>query len=1057
MIRSYRTSMEGLKRAAARIGAGDEDGSKILVRVGLAVTCSVAAFTVSYLTTHGWNINKPENGSDPPPSEEEAAKGDYKLIEINHELQDNHESQSLVASDPSPPKLMQQEEKEQQQQQKLNIAAPPALIGTCLYSGYGSDQGSSQQLSERGDDSRLEEQNSFTPNSELSGDDSRLEEQNSFTPNSELSDDDSRLEKHNSFTPDHELNGDDSRCEEQNSFTPNLELSGDDSRLEEQNSFTPNSELSGDDSRLEEHNSFTPDHKVNGDDSRCEEQNSFTPNSEPSGDDSRLEEQNSFTPNSELSGDDSRLEEQNSFTPDHELNGDDSRLEEHNSFTPHSEGKLDVQGAADLGAAASDSRDGCSQENIKEVLLLAEDLNLQYSCKSQPPDIQNSSSSSSNSKSQLQANGDGEGKAANLSNNFQALEEQLGENNNSGNVLAMGGGHVAAAAEELEALRSTVERLQAKETQLERQLVECEAERQLQADQALQVSYKIKQLDWKEKEITRMQEEAADELLQLEYCSRQLGLEESLEKKFTAQLEQELHAKDVQIMELRSCLEALETNQLLVLHVNENLKKELDEAWARIQELQKQVQTNVDAKAHELLVMKQKLDLMLLKAAESEEPEQELEQGRMWDSPGVETEQKVQHLLHELEIEVMKLRGTVKELEQQKTELSVKLCAMETENLSMINQAIGLQNSRNFMSEVEELVYLRWVNACLRHKLNNYNQKITTATATATTDDAKVPPPSSSALDLNKSSNGGLDSSSPTTSSELTALESSSTSEETPSSQNFSQGTILLDDHDIGAHMMISSSSTSPLSSRSHLHRKQSFIHRLKSWTARWHLEAHGSNVVSSPSPMSSSSVMSPSVSQSERWFPFHSDAKQQQHQRQRRSSTGGSNAHELLPEVSSSAAEMGRMIQRNASDGSSFLTTSESLVGGKKFGNSKLSINNSYTPRRATSDSFVVVDDHGAASQGAESHGVSPKFAISSAQKKPNLVLSLNTTTPTITEDDPTLNSMATSCFQLITAKTPTSSQTGGGKLLIKDRHNINDTTATVMAQTENLEIKDT
>jgi hypothetical protein len=56
-----------LKRAAARIGAGDEDGSKILVRVGLAVTCSVAAFTVSYLTNRGWNINKPEDGSDPPP------------------------------------------------------------------------------------------------------------------------------------------------------------------------------------------------------------------------------------------------------------------------------------------------------------------------------------------------------------------------------------------------------------------------------------------------------------------------------------------------------------------------------------------------------------------------------------------------------------------------------------------------------------------------------------------------------------------------------------------------------------------------------------------------------------------------------------------------------------------------------------------------------------------------------------------------------------------------------------------------------------------------------
>jgi len=53
-----------------------------------------------------------------------------------------------------------------------------------------------------------------------------------------------------------------------------------------------------------------------------------------------------------------------------------------------------------------------------------------------------------------------------------------------------------------------------------------------------------------------------------------LGREKTLEKKFAAQLEEELHAKDVQILELRSCLEALETNQLLVLHVNENLKKE---------------------------------------------------------------------------------------------------------------------------------------------------------------------------------------------------------------------------------------------------------------------------------------------------------------------------------------------------------------------------------------------------------------------------------------------------------------------------------------------------
>jgi len=100
--------------------------------------------------------------------------------------------------------------------------------------------------------------------------------------------------------------------------------------------------------------------------------------------------------------------------------GDDSKLEEHNFFTPNLKGKLDVQ-----CAAPSDFSDGCCRENIKEyqVLLLAKDLNLQYSCRSQPIDIQNSSNSNSNSKSQLQVNGDGEGKATNLSNNIQALEE----------------------------------------------------------------------------------------------------------------------------------------------------------------------------------------------------------------------------------------------------------------------------------------------------------------------------------------------------------------------------------------------------------------------------------------------------------------------------------------------------------------------------------------------------------------------------------------------------------------------------------------------------------
>jgi hypothetical protein len=46
-----------LKRIAGRVGGirggGEDDGIKMLVRVGIAITCSVVAYTVSYLTTRG--------------------------------------------------------------------------------------------------------------------------------------------------------------------------------------------------------------------------------------------------------------------------------------------------------------------------------------------------------------------------------------------------------------------------------------------------------------------------------------------------------------------------------------------------------------------------------------------------------------------------------------------------------------------------------------------------------------------------------------------------------------------------------------------------------------------------------------------------------------------------------------------------------------------------------------------------------------------------------------------------------------------------------------------
>ena len=121
-------------------------------------------------------------------------------------------------------------------------------------------------------------------------------------------------------------------------------------------------------------------------------------------------------------------------------------------------------------------------------------------------------------------------------------------------------------------------------------------------------------------------------------------------------------------------------------------------------------------------------------------------------------EKKLQSL-RELEVEVVELRRTSKELQHQKKDLIVKLAASEakiTELSSMTksdlvarvqNEAIAFRQTNedlskqvedlqmNRFSEVEELVYLRWVNACLRYELRNY----------------QAPPGKFTALDLGKS------------------------------------------------------------------------------------------------------------------------------------------------------------------------------------------------------------------------------------------------------------------------------------------------------------------
>ncbi|KAG2625582.1 hypothetical protein PVAP13_3KG216000 [Panicum virgatum] len=153
-------------------------------------------------------------------------------------------------------------------------------------------------------------------------------------------------------------------------------------------------------------------------------------------------------------------------------------------------------------------------------------------------------------------------------------------------------------------------------------------------------------------------------------------------------------------------------------------KEELDKARSKIKELQRQIQLEAGQTKGQLMLLKQQV--IGLKAKEEEAAKKE-----------AEVQRKLKKL-KELELEVVELRRKNKELLYEKRDLIVKLDAAEgkiTEsdvvaharekinklrhtNEDLIKQVEGLQMNR--FSEVEELVYLRWVNACLRFELRNY-------------------------------------------------------------------------------------------------------------------------------------------------------------------------------------------------------------------------------------------------------------------------------------------------------------------------------------------------
>ncbi|KAF8040203.1 hypothetical protein BT93_B2437 [Corymbia citriodora subsp. variegata] len=214
------------------------------------------------------------------------------------------------------------------------------------------------------------------------------------------------------------------------------------------------------------------------------------------------------------------------------------------------------------------------------------------------------------------------------------------------------------------------------------------------------------------------------------------------------ELQRQLKIKTVEVDMLKITINSLQAErkklQDEIAH-GASVKKDLEVARSKIKELQNQIQLQASQTRGHLLLLKQQVSGLQAKEEEAVKNE-------------AEVERKLK-AMKELEVEVMELKRINRELQHEKRELTIKLDAAEarvaalsnmteTERVASVREEVnklrhinedlskqveGLQMTR--FSEVEELVYLRWVNACLRYELRNY----------------QTPPGKISARDLSKS------------------------------------------------------------------------------------------------------------------------------------------------------------------------------------------------------------------------------------------------------------------------------------------------------------------
>ncbi|KAJ6350873.1 hypothetical protein OIU78_006905 [Salix suchowensis] len=214
------------------------------------------------------------------------------------------------------------------------------------------------------------------------------------------------------------------------------------------------------------------------------------------------------------------------------------------------------------------------------------------------------------------------------------------------------------------------------------------------------------------------------------------------------ELQRQLKIKTVEIDMLNITINSLQAERKKLqeeILLGASAKEELELSRNKIKELQRQIQLSANQTKGQLLLLKKQVSGLQSKEQEAMKKDADAE--------------KRLKAAKELEVEVVELKRKNKELQHEKRELTIKLGAAEAKVASLSNmteteivakvrtevndlrrtkedllkQVEGLQMNR--FSEVEELVYLRWVNACLRYELRNYQ-----------TPSGKV-----SARDLNKS------------------------------------------------------------------------------------------------------------------------------------------------------------------------------------------------------------------------------------------------------------------------------------------------------------------